>query len=166
MPSPSAIFPVLEGLVGTTATGSAGGQEIGAWVRMCKVALTEIQAFRDATGFLFVLADDVDQTANVIDAAGTFFNAILIEQDASDAERDWVVVTDADSNTFDGTAALDNDDILAYQPAATATNDTPEYAGIVVVPQIVLGTGLSVGADGRDGADPAADDIRCWILYR
>ena len=170
MPSPSALIPVMEGMVSTQATGARGRMEPALWVEMMKLLLRATGA-RDETDFEFALADDVDQTANVISAAATFILGVLVEQDASDAERDWVVATDADSNTFDGTAALDNDDVILIQPRATGTDGTPEYVGVAIVggPDTLgfpLDTGLSLGADGRDGADPAADDIRAWILYR
>ena len=79
--------------------------------------------------------------------------------------------SDADSNTFDGTAALDNNDIIVIQPRAAATDGTPEYVGMVFVggPDTLgfpLDTGLSIGADGNDGTNPAADDLRVWVLYR
>lgn len=170
MPSPSAIIMAMEGMVATQATGAAGRQEPAIWVEMMK-ALLRAPGARDETDFQFVLADDVDQTANVIDTAATHILGILVEQDASDAERDWVVVYDADSGTFDGAAIFTNDIVACVQPRATGTNDTPEYVGLAFVggPDTVgfpLDTGLSIGADGRDGTDPALDDLRVWVLYR
>lgn len=170
MPSPQAILPVLEGMVSTQATGAGGRQEVGLWVELMK-ALLRAPGIRDETDLQFVLADDVDQTGNVIDAGATHILGILVETDSADAERDWVAITDADSNTFDGTAALDNDDVILIQPRAAGTDGTPEYVGMVFVggPDTLgfpLDTGLTISADGRDGADPAADDLRVWVLYR
>ena len=170
MPSPQAIIPVLEGMVSTQATGAGGRQEVGLWVEMCK-ALLRAPGIREETDIQFVLADDVDETANVIDAGATHVLAVLVETDSADAERDWVAITDADSNTFDGTLALDNDDIIVIQPRAAATDGTPEYVGMVFVggPDTLgfpLDIGLSIGADGRDGTNPAVDDLRVWVLYR
>lgn len=170
MPSPSAILPVLEGMISTQATGAGGRQEVGLFVELCK-ALLRAPGIREETDLQFVLADDVDESANVIDAEATHVLAVLVEQDAADAERDFVTISDLDSQTFDGTAALDNGTIAIIQPRAAATDGTPEYVGLVFVggPDTLgfpLSTGLSIGADGRDGTNPAADDLRVWVLYR
>ena len=82
-----------------------------------------------------------------------------------------MAIFDEDSNTFDGTAALSNTAIAVIQPRAAGTDGTPEYVGLALIggPDTLgfpLDTGLSIGADGRDGTNPAADDIRVWTLYR
>ena len=170
MPSPQAILPVLEGMVSTQATGARGRMEPALWVETMKLLLRATGG-RDETDFEFALADDVDESANVVSAAATFVFGALIEQDASDAERDFVAIFDEDSNTFDGTAALSNTAIAVIQPRAAGTDGTPEYVGLALIggPDTLgfpLDTGLSIGADGRDGTNPAADDIRVWTLYR
>lgn len=170
MPSPSAVIMAMEGMIATQATGAGGRQEPAIWVEMMK-ALLRAPGARDETDFQFVLADDVDESANVIDAAATHILGILIEQDSADAERDFVVITDGDSNTLAGESALDNDDVAVLQVRAAATDGTPEYVGVAYVggPDTLgfpLDTGLTIGADGRDGTSPAADDVRVWVLYR
>ena len=170
MPSPQAIMPVLEGMVSTQATGARGRMEPALWVETMKLLLRATGA-RDETDFEFALADDVDQTANVISTAATFVFGALVEQDSADAERDFVVLVDADSDTVDGTAANANTYIAMVQPRAAGTDGTPEYVGVALIggPDTLgfpLDTGLTIGADGRDGTDPAADDLRVWTLYR
>ena len=165
MPSPSAIFPIMEGLVGTQATGTAGGQEIGAWVRMVKAVLTEVESLRSATTFTFALADDVDQTAVVVDTGATAFLAALVGYDAATAGGDLIAFTDANGNTFDGTAALDAGDFLVFTMAAATTEDTEEYQGVAYSKAFTIGD-LSIGADAQGGTDPATDDARVWVLYQ
>jgi len=155
----------IEGMVATQATGAGGRQELGVWLEQVK-ALLRSPNVRDETDYQFVLADDVDQTANVIDTAATHFLAMLVEQDSADAELDWVTCYDADSGTFDGTAALANTQFLTLTLNDVATDGTPEYTGICLAQPFELATGLSIGADGQDGTDPALDDVRVWVLYR
>ena len=165
MPSPSAIFPIMEGLVGTQATGTAGGQEIGAWVRMTKVLLTEIESLRSSTTFVFALADDIDETATVVDTTAVSFLSTLIGYDAATAGGDLVCFTDASTNTFSGAAALDATDFLVFTVPAATTEDTEEYHGLVYIKAFTIGD-LVIGMDAQGGTDPAADDGRAWVLYQ
>ena len=169
MPSPSAIMPVMEGMVSTQATGSRGRMEPALWVEVMKLLLRATGA-RDETDFEFALADDVDQTTNIISTAATFVFGMLVEQDSADAERDWAIIGDSDTFTYTG-AGSDNEVVGLVQPRAAGTDGTPEYVGLALIggPDTLgfpLSTGLCLGADGRDGTDPADDDLRAWVLYR
>ena len=163
MATPNVIIPLMEGMVSTMPT--TGAQAASEWVKACK-SLMRLTANRDQTDWEFEASADVDETANVIlSAVGTVY-AILIGTNSADSERDWFIITDATSNTFDGTAALDNTDLYAYQLPAAGTDGTEELHGQVFYNGLPMATGICLGADGRDGTNPAADDIRAWILYR
>lgn len=165
MPTPSQIIPVMEGLVGTAATSTAGKQAVATWVEMCKVLLRDPDV-RDVTDLQFVIVDDLANAADVVDTGATHLLALLIDQDAADAERDWVAVLDADSGTFLGDSILGNNNVVLIQPPVAATDNTSEYWGVVFAQPLSLETGLSIGADGRDGTAPAANDLRVFCLYR
>lgn len=163
MATPNVIIPMMEGMVSTMATTAS--QAAAEWVKACK-SLLRMTRNRDLTDWEFVASADVDETGNAILAAVGTVYAVLIGTNSADAEVDWFVVTNATSNTFDGTAALDNTDFVAYALPAAATDGTEEVHGLIFYNGLPCSTGITVAADGQDGTNPATDDVRCWILYR
>lgn len=163
MPAPHVIIPLMEGLVSTMPTNAS--QRVATWVELCKAIMRQ-QALRENTDWEFAVSTDIDETGNVVRSGASTLYAGLIGTDSADAEVDWVVVTNATSNTLDGTAALDNTDFFVFELPAAATDGTEEFHSFVIPEGLVLGTGFTVAADGQDGANPAANDIRGWFLYR
>lgn len=163
MAAPNIVIPAIEGLVSTMPTNAP--QAVSEWIKDVK-SLLRLTSLRDQTDWTFVASADIDETANVILAAAGTVYALLIGTNSADSEADFVCLTNDTSNTFDGTAALDNTDVFVYQLPAVATDGTEEFSGFVFPNGIPCGTGISLGADGRDGTNPAVDDIRGWILYR
>ena len=167
MATPAAIFPVLEGLAGVVP--ATGTQVVGEWIANLKQVLRS-SPHRTYTDYAFQALSDIDEdgavetnTAPLTTATSVY--GLLLGTVATDAERDWVVVADADTLTFDGTAALANTVMAALQLAAAGTG-LESFEAVVWPNGIPLATGLTIAADGRDGANPAANDIRGWVLYR
>lgn len=164
MATPNVIIPVMEGMISTMPT--TAGQAASEWVKAVK-SLLRLTRNRDLTDWEFVASADVDESANVILAAVGTVYSVLVGTNSADAEVDWFVITNATSNTFDGTAALDNTDLVAYALPAAATDGTEEVHVALWEPSgLPMATGICLGADGQDGTNPATDDIRAWILYR
>lgn len=163
MATPTVIIPMLEGMVSTMA--STATQAAGEWIKDVK-SLLYLTRNRDLTDWEFEASADVDETGNVVRSGASTVYAILWGTNSADAERDFAVLSDATSNTLDGTAALDNDDIDVYQLPAAATDGTEEVHGRVFLNGVPCPTGITLAADGRDGTNPAADDVRAWIVYR
>mgnify|MGYP001566744775 FL=1 len=148
------------------SANSIQNQAVSEWIKACKKLMLSTSTLRSATDWNFVAQNDVDQTGdNILTGVGTFY-AVLVSTNSADAEEDFFACTDAATNTFDGTAALDNTDFLVFNLDAAATDGTEEYHGVIWENGRALATGLTVAADGEDGTDPALDDIRCWTLYR
>jgi len=163
MPAIGVVIPQLEGFVGSlTGVEQRDG---AAFVEMCKYIMRQ-ETLRNATDWNFTGSADVDESANnVLNGAGTLFG-VLIGTDSADAELDLVVINDNTSNTLDGTAALDNEDIFATILPAAATDGTREYHPYLFPEGIAYATGITIGADGDDGTNPAANDIHAYLVYR
>lgn len=168
MPAPHQIIPIMEGLISTMPTTAS--QVAGEWVNMCKSVMRMV-VHRNLTNWNFMALSDIDQDGAAETNAAPLLTAVelygaLIATNSADAEADWVLFADADSDTFDGTAALDNDAVAVIQLPVAAVDGTEELHGVVWPAGLPLATGLTVSADGRDGTNPALDDIRGWILFR
>lgn len=157
------LLPAIEGLVSTMPTNAP--QAVAEWIKDVK-SLMRLTSLRDQSDWAFQASNDVDESANVIASAASTVYALLIGTVSADAEGDIFCLTNDTSNTFDGTAALDNGDRLAFNIPDAATAGTEEFHGFVFPSGIPCGTGVCLGADGEDGTNPATDDIRAWILYR
>lgn len=157
------LLPQIDGMIATMPTTAA--QAVGKWLEQVKSQL-RLTSVRDQTDWAFECSTDVDETGNAVRTGASTVYALLIGTNSADAERDIFCLTDAASNTFDGSAALDNDDLFTYQLPAAGTDGTEELHGHVFSQGIPCGTGITLSADGRDGTNPAADDVRAWILYR
>jgi hypothetical protein len=162
MPAPHVIFPVLEGIVGSL---SGATQPVALWVKQMKEIML-CGTNKDQTDWELATSEDVDQSVNVISASAVDVYGVLISTNSADAEADWFVMTDTAAGDFDGTAALDNDDLWVFQIPAAATDGTEEFHPFTFPKGINFPAGLDLGADGRDGTNPAADDIRAWVIYR
>lgn len=157
------LLPAIEGMVSTMPTNAP--QAVGEWIKDVK-SLMRLTSLRDQSDWAFECSTDVDESANVVRSGASTVYALLIGTNSADSEADIFCLTNATSNTFDGTAALDNTDRLAFNIPAAATDGTEEFWGFVFPNGIPCATGLCLGADGEDGTNPAADDIRAWVLYR
>lgn len=165
MPAPEVVIPLMEGMVGSIANGK---ETASLWVKMCKEIMLAT-THKDQTDWSFGCSEDVDESANDIETGGVLYG-LLIGQNSADAENDvFAVVADADGTyTFDGTAAIDNTALFMYNLPAAATDNTEELHPFIFPMGIdISGTNhMCFGADGEDGTNPAANDIRAWYLIR
>ena len=185
--TPEQVISKMEGMVSFQlgipggSIASQGNQVVADWVRSLKTILKD-PSKRYLTDFEFELMPDVDETG-VETAIGTATHlcAILCEAVAStsaDAGA-WVVCVDASGNTFDGTAALPNTVVAAVVLNTPTTTGVSEFTPVIFMAGesgvaaaaystsgIELATDLTISADGVDGANPATDAIRVWVLYR
>ena len=167
MATPAQIYPILEGLAGVVP--ATGTQVVGDWI----VALKQIlrgAPHRNYTDYAFQALSDIDEDGAVETnvaplTTGTAIYGLLVGTVSTDAQRDWVVVADADTLTFAGELAYDNAVVAALQLAAAGTG-LESFEAMVWPAGIPLATGLTICADGRDGTGPAGNDIRGWVLYR
>ena len=159
----STLIPEIEGMVSTMPTNAP--QAVAEWIKDVK-SLLRLTVNRDRSDWVFEASADVDESANVVRSGASTLYAVLFGTVSADAEIDWVCITDATSNTFDGTAALDNTDIAVLALPACATAGTEEFHSWLKPEGLIMGTGLTIGADGQDGTNPATNDIRAWVLYR
>lgn len=157
------LLPAIEGMVSTMPTNAP--QAVGEWIKDVK-SLMRLTSLRDQSDWAFECSTDVDESANVVRSGASTVYALLIGTVSADAEGDIFVLTNDTSNTLDGTAALDNGDRLAYNIPDAATAGVEEFHGFVFPNGIPCDTGICLGADGEDGTNPAANDVRAWILYR
>ncbi len=163
MPAPHLIIPRMEGFVSTQTGVQRQGVQL--WVEAMK-AIMSASSLRDQTNWNFDGSADVDESANnALNGAGTLYG-VLISTDSADTEIDFVCINDNTSNTFDGTAALDNEDIWTTALPAAATDGTREYHGFTMPTGIAFATGITIGADGVDGTNPATNDLHAWLVYR
>lgn len=165
MAFPHELIPRLEGLAGIIAARSPAAvdsQEIITWVEMCKQVMRQ-EAVRGLSTWEFTRSTDVDESANQIITNACTVYAVLIESNAAAADR--VSLTNATSNTYDDTAALDAGDLLVLHANSSGTEATERWTGYVFPSGVTFDTALSVGADGIGGTNPAADDIDLFVLY-
>ena len=167
MATPSAIYPVLEGLAGVVP--ATGTQVVGEWTAALKQIL-RAWPHRTYTDYALIALSDIDEDGSAETNAAPLTTAtsvygLLVGTVSTDSERDWVVVADADSITFAGESAYANTVMAALQLAAAGTG-LESFEGMIWPDGIPLATGLSICADGRDGTGPAANDIRGWVLFR
>lgn len=161
--APNTLLPAIEGLVSTMPTNAP--QAVAEWIKDVK-SLLRLTSLRDQTDWAFEASADIDESANVIRSGASTVYALLIGTVSADAEADFVCLTNDTSNTYDGTAALDNVDVFVFNVPVAATAGTEEFHGFVFPNGIPCATGISLGADGLDGTNPATNDLRGWILYR
>lgn len=168
MASPHQIIPMMEGMVSTMST--IGSQVAGDWVRMMKQVMHRV-SIRDETDWEFMALSDIDEDGAAETNAApliscTMLYGALIGTNSADAELDWVQFADADTDTFAGGSALDNDVLAILELPAAATDGTEELHAAIWPGGLICATGLTVSADGQDGTNPAADDIRGWVVFR
>lgn len=164
MAAPDTLIPQIEGLLSTVPTTAT--QMVGEWLKDVK-SLLRMTGNRDKDDWAFTMSADVDETGNVINSGAATVYAVLAGTNSADAEIDFFAITDDTSNTFDGTAALDNGDVVVYALPAAATDGTEELHSVFFNPAgRPMASGIVLSADGQDGTNPAANDIRAWILYR
>jgi hypothetical protein len=167
MPNVQSVISRMEGVIGTTPTSTLAYQSVSTWVSLCKQLLRS-ESLRDATDWEFTCSDDPDEDANDVETGATLY-AVLYEQASVDASPDIFVITD----DADGTLAVSAGDTVTvtastiqFMPPATATDGVPEYHGHIFVNGVSFTNHMCVGADGLDGTNPAAGDLRVWLLYR
>lgn len=162
MPSAQEVIQTMEGAMSSIASMD---EPVAIWLKNMKEVMLQ-HSLKDETDWVFTAGEDVDQDTLAILAAACDVYGLVIGSVSADAERDWFVMTDIAAGDFDGTAALDNDDLWIYQIPACATAGSEEFWPHVFPKGINFPAGLDVLADGRDGTNPAANDIRCWVVYR
>jgi L-fucose isomerase-like protein len=174
--TPQALFPILEGIAGRLANAD---QNVSDWVRMVKLQMSGAN-YRYNTDYGITLLEDVDETGEPQADATDLLAALVIMKGtiATDAAG-WVVFVDADSNTFDGTAALPNTVVAAIQVKDVANTGVNEYYPMIFfsgatqvstaakgLTGIRLNTGLTVSCDGVNGGNPATNALDVLIIYR
>lgn len=182
MATPSALIPRLEGMVahqiGSGDGGTTQGNQIVAdWVTAVKYLLQH-STKRYLDDYQFNLLDDVDETGVPLTSA-THLLAALAEMTttiATDGDG-WLSFADLDSQTFDGTVALDNATVAIISISDVVTTGVSEFYpaiwfggqsddGTYDQSGINLATGLTVAADGVNGGAFAANALRVWVLTR
>ena len=163
------VCAVIDGLVGTMAISAKAGQKVAAFCQTCK-DIVRMSGNRNVTDWKFQGLSDIDQDGSAETGAtdliaATYVYALLVGSVGDDAEIDWVALYDADSATFDGTAALSNS-VFGVKAIPLGTTVEDYHVAFVDHAGFALATGLTVAADGQDGTNPATDDMRGWILYR
>ena len=167
MPAPNTLIPQIEGIMGSVA---GGNQRVALWVKQIKEVLLS-DSNRNKSDFEFVALTDIDEdgaaevNAAPLTTAGALLGGVIATVSTA-AERSWVIFDDADTYTFDGTAALDNGVMLAIQMPAATTAITEQFVPFICQDPLVFATGMSICADGRDGTNPTTNDLRGWILIR
>ena len=161
--APSTLIPTIEGMVSTMPTNAP--QSVAEWIKDVK-SLLRLTSLRDQSDWAFSAINDVDETADVIRSGASTVYALLIANVNADSETNFFCLSNATSNTFAGESLLDDDDVFAFQIPAAATSGTEEFHGFIFPAGILCGTGICLGADGRAGTSPGADEVRAWVLYR
>ena len=159
----SAIWPNLEGIV---SQQSGTSQRVAMWVELCK-AVMRSDVLKSKDDWAFTSSTDVDQTGNDVETGARLYG-LLVATNSADAETDFIVADDDSDGTvtLDGTAALVNTVQFAYNIPAAATDGVEEFHPFVFPEGLPFTDHMVFAADGRDGTDPATDDIRVWALYR
>jgi len=183
--TPEQIYARLDGMIGYQLGSADGGsiqgnQSVSDWVTLVK-ALLKTSSFRYLDDLEFRLLPDVDTTGETGADDATDVIAILVEMLTTIATdtAGWIHLDDADTNTFVGTAALDNSTIAVIKVVDVTTTGVSEFypviffAGATSVTAntyrrtgIPLTTGLVVSGDGVDAGAFATDACRVWVLYR
>ena len=179
--TPSQLIPILEGLVGRAPQMPQIAQD---WVKAVR-DLLHTNSFRDLTDFQFTVLDDVIDVGVVVSASATHCIAALweVRADLGTDTAAYVGFSDADSDTVDITSALSVQEdlfgIISVRDLAVST--VAEFYPIIFFagaegPEasiasyaktgVALSVGLTAWADGKDGNAPAADTIRCYVVYR
>ena len=178
--TPEQIFARLDGIMGFSlgsvsgggTTARQGNQNVEEWVRAIKNLLRSPN-YRYLDDYEFAIQFDVDADGpdTITPTDATHVIAACVENIALAAEASWVLFADADTDTFSGAAALDNDATALVLVETITTTGVSEFYPIIwfggsTNTGLALGTGLTISADGVDGADPENDALRAWVLYR
>ena len=178
--TPEQIFMRLDGIMGYSlgsvsgggTTARQGNQNVEEWVKGIK-SLLRSPNYRYLDDYEFAIQFDVDadgpDTLTPTDA--TDLIAACVENIALAAEDSWVGFTDADTDTFDGTAALGNTKMAVVKIETITTTGVSEFYPIIWYggsnnTGLRLATGLTISADGVDGGEAENDALRVWVLYR
>ena len=169
MSSVSEVCAKIDGLLGTMALSTANGQAVSLWAQHCK-DIMRLPGNRSLTTWKFQAISDIDEdgsteTGDADLIAATKLYALCVGCVDVTAEHRWVACYDADSATFDGTAALANSvaTVLLIQDAASAAAE--EYYCASWQQGFTLGTGLTIASDGVDGANTETSELRGWVLF-
>jgi len=162
----------LGSVSGGGTTARQGNQNVEEWVRAIKNLLRSPN-YRYLDDYEFAIQFDVDEDGpdTISTADATHIIALCVENLALAAEASWVHCDDADTNTFDGTAALDNGSVCVIEIQTITTTGVSEFYPVLFFggstnTGMALGTGLTISADGQDGGNPENDALRAWVLYR
>jgi len=165
MPAPYEVFPRLAGIVGSVA---GAGQCVADWLQMCRMIMHSASN-KDKTDWQIYYGYIVPAGgAGMIEALTSTVYAMLVGNVSANAELDWIVIDDdaGGGATFDGTAGLVNTVKAVHQIPACAVAGVEEFQAFVYPLGLVVTTDLLIMADGRDGTDTGATDVRVWLLYR
>ena len=169
MPTPHALFPFIEGTLGSIPSTQIQTQQFTDWYRYVRQVMLSAD-LRTKTDWEFfhvasvlpagVLVGPADLGANIV-------YGLLLSTNSADAERDQVCLGEgAAAVAFAGAAVPANTVVFIYQLPAAATAGTREWHPFVFPQGIPCAAGPEIAADGRDATDPAANAISAWVLLR
>jgi hypothetical protein len=169
MPLPETLIPTMEGTVGSLAGGK---QPISTWLQACK-AVMKSGRNRNNDHWEFSSFLDIDETSAAPTAssiaAGATIYGLLIGQNSSDASEDILAICEDGDGAIAAFSAADtivaNTNKIVIQIPAAAVDGTEDLTAYLFFPGITFTTFAAIVADGYDGTNPAADDIRVWVLY-
>lgn len=164
------VCALMEGMVGTMTAGSTkvATQVVSDWVEMCKY-LVKRPGNRGVTDWAFKGTADIDESANDLETGAQLFG-LLLGHNGATLEPSVAINADAD-----GTLTVAHTDTIVATGLrelivcpVSGTEDTEVYVARIFVEGInISGTNhLCIGADGSDGTNVPADDLRGWALYR
>jgi len=169
MPTPHALFPFIEGTLGSIPSTQIQTQQFTDWYRYVRQVMLSAD-LRTKTDWEFFHVASVLPAGSIVGAADLGANIVyglLVSTNSADAERDQFFLGEAAAAAaFSGVAVPANTAVFMYQIPAAATAGTREWHPFVFPQGIPCAAGPEVAADGRDGTDPAANAISVWVLLR
>ena len=173
MPTPMALMPRLEGLVGSGLRSQFADQSVSLWLK-CLREIMLSNGLRDATDWDIAVTSDAVNAGASLDATGGTVYGVLVDSIFDVAGEDLIVIVTNTSGTFTAETGVDfgadefgpdNGMVVIRLPdAASAT--TPAF-GLWLDPSgQVMADGVFAHADGQEGTAPTALDVRVYVVYR
>jgi hypothetical protein len=169
MPTPHALFPFIEGTLGSLGSTSVQNQQFSDWYRYARQLMLSAH-LRTQTDWEFYYVQSVVPAGVLVAGANLVANivyGVLVSTDSADAERDQVCLGEAAAAAaFSGAAVPANTVVWSFQPPAATVAGVREWHAFLFPTGIPCAAGPEIAADGRDGADPAANAISAYVLLR
>jgi len=169
MPAPHQVFPLIEGTLGSIPSTQVQSQRLSDWYRAVRQIMLSSDLRTQVDWDLYYVASAVPAGVLVApaDLGANIVYALLVSTDSADAERDHLALGEgAAAVAYSGAAVPANTVMALIQLPAAAAAGTREWFGYVFPSGIACAAGPEMAADGRDGADPAANAITAFVLLR